>query len=152
MAYAIVPQGVAPANLKEIKVIQNWGRDMNNTQKVPSRISYSPAREGEKQWGKDMSTDAIVILHTKLELDEQPDKEDELDSLLYTLEGMKNLNFEDIQKAGPNPAFPVQNPEDIVTDYMAKVYERVNLTLDFLKNLRDTIPVDIVFSLPLVRT
>jgi hypothetical protein len=141
------------AKLEDIEIIRNFGRGkMSNTEKVPSTVSFSKALEGEEQWGFDIGEDATVMVHTKLELDEQLFIEDELDSILYNLEGMKDLSFDAVIKGGALPDYPVQSPEEIVEHYMLKVYDVVNQRLEQLDDaeMRHTIPVDIVFTVPLV--
>jgi hypothetical protein len=95
----VIPDGTA-AVLDDINVVMDWGPHMENQPKVPSVISYSPSSEAEeKQWGKDLSPDAEVMVNTKLELDVQDNLSDELDLIIRALDGMSNLNFDHVRKS-----------------------------------------------------
>jgi hypothetical protein len=124
---------------------------MNNTWKVPSVISYSPcSEEQEQQFGFSLSPDAVAMVNTKLELDVQDDKADELDLIIQALEGMDNLSFENVKAANGYPAYTWKAPEDIVTDYLTKVFPYVNKQLDENATLRKGLKVDIVVTVPVV--
>jgi hypothetical protein len=97
---------------------------MNNDVKIPSVISYSPRTESrERQFGADLSPDGIAFVHTKLELDVQDTRLGELDLILQVLDGMKDLNFNNIKAMRGLPAYTWKQPEDIVTDYLTKAFE-----------------------------
>ena len=73
------------------------GDEMSNSERIPSVISYSPASEmQERQWGSDLSSNAVAIVDTKLELELQ-DSSGELDLILKALDGMHNLDFQYIR-------------------------------------------------------
>lgn len=64
------------ASLKDIEIMKDWGPQMGNHDKIPSVISYSPSSHvGEQQWGASLSPDAVTMVHTKLELDVQGNKQ-----------------------------------------------------------------------------
>jgi hypothetical protein len=129
---------------------------MSNTRKVPSAYSYTPSTTGEEQWGGSWSSDATVMVHTKLELDEQARKSDELEIILHNLDGMDNLNFAHIEKTNGNPAFSPKKPDDIVKDYLDKIFRQVMKVLQTDERFqiedvdRRKMPVDIVFTMPVV--
>lgn len=129
---------------------------MSNLSEVPSVLSYSARSEAkEKQWGNDLSPDAVAMIHTKLELDVD-DVSEELDFILQALDGMKDLNFKDIIKPGGLPAYTDKSSEEIVTDYLEKIVERVleemlkSPRFNFSKELLDRISTDIVITIPTV--
>jgi len=69
---------------------------MANHERVPSVISYSPPSHAqEQQWGADLSPNAVAMVHTKLALD-IGDTSEELDLILDALDGMKNLQFQNV--------------------------------------------------------
>lgn len=148
----MVRQNEKQAKLEEIYVITDWGRDMSNTDKVPSAFSYTPATADEEQWGASMSTDATVMVHTKLELDVQDNKSDELDIILHNLDGMGNLDFAFIKDSKGKPSFSSKRPDDIIKDYLEKIFERVMRFLEqdlhIEESDRNRMPVDIVFTVP----
>ena len=125
---------------------------MGNHNKIPSVYSYSPASPaGEQQWGASLSPDAIAMVNTKLELDVQENKLDELELILQVLDGTGDLEFEHVKKSKGYPEYTWKNPEDIVTDYLTQVFRHLNKTLDhFGSSLRRQIPVDIVITVPVV--
>lgn len=135
--------------LSEIDVNGNWGLGQANHQKVPSVISYSdPSDSGEQQWGLSLSPDAIAMVHTKLELDFQT-VYGELDLILESLDGMKNLNFAHVKASGGDPPYTYKSAEQIVTDYLTKVFEfLLQAVKKMTKTLRDTIPTDIAVTIP----
>jgi hypothetical protein len=58
---------------------------MGNMMKVPSVISYSlKTDKNERQWGSDLSRNAIAMVHTKLQLDVDHTSS-ELDLILQAL-------------------------------------------------------------------
>jgi hypothetical protein len=149
VAYA-TPTGKR-SKLEEIDIVDHWGYGQDNEDKVPSVYSYSPASEKcEQQWGRSLSNNAIGMVNTKLEL-ELHLVPDELDMILHALDGMKNLHFQDIQAAGELPDFPWQGPEEIVTDYLDKVFSYLTRVVNqFSDELRVQIPVDVVITVPSV--
>jgi len=126
---------------------------MGNHKKVPSVISFSrPTRAKEQQWGSDLSKDAVAMIHTKLQLDLQ-DVAGELDLIVHALKGMKDLNFGQLKLMGPLPAYTPKSAEDIVKAYLTKVFEYLSEAIEgFSKELTAQIPVDIVVTVPTVRS
>lgn len=118
---------------------------------MPSVISYSEATEfAEQQWGARLSPDAIAMVHTKLELDYQ-DVPGELDLILESLDGMQNLNFELIKASGGEPSYTYKSAEQIVTDYLRKVFEYLlQSVIVMMEPLRNTMSTDIVVTIPTV--
>lgn len=139
------------ADLKKIQVLQEWTSKMSNQQKVRTMISYTKPLNGEAQWGTDVSDDATTMVNTKLELEPQDSRFDELDLTLALLKGTGNLSFENVRKAGPNPAYSCKTPTEIVTDYLTKVCEsaRKSSTIDQLVRTPNA-TVDIVVTVPVV--
>jgi hypothetical protein len=124
---------------------------MSNDVKIPSVISYSPRTESrERQFGADLSPDAIAFVHTKLELDVQDTRLEELDLILQVLDGMKDLNFNNIKAMKGLPAYTWKQPEDIVTDYLTKAFECFKNATEYMAEIRRTAPVDIVVTVPVV--
>jgi hypothetical protein len=124
---------------------------MDNIEKVPSVYSYTKPKAKEEQWGNDFSSDAVNMVQTKLELDAQQSKLDELDMILHNLDGMHNLHFDYVEKSGGYPEFTANKPDVVVEDYMKKIFARV---MEYLKDipevLRRSMPVDIVVTHPVV--
>jgi hypothetical protein len=136
------------AILDEIIAIDDWGSGMDNLEKIPSVISYSPAIGPE--WGASVSSKSIAMVHTKLQL-ELSDTSEELDFGLQALEGMHNLDFHHIRNAGPLPAYTWKGPEAIVGDYLTRMFESlVKVQRSFKAELRRQTPVDIVVTIPAV--
>jgi hypothetical protein len=124
---------------------------MPATDKVPSVISYSPCDPREySQWGHSLSPDAVIIRNTRRELDIQDTKSEELDLILKLLDDRNNLKFD----AHGYSAYRWKQPKDIITDYLMKVYAVVKDFLEFPTNesLRAKIPVDLVITVPTVRS
>lgn len=138
--------------LDEIEVADNWGLKMGNHHKIPSVYSYSPATaDGEQQWGLSLSPDAVTMVNTKLELDVQDNKLDELELLLQVLNGTRDLDIDNVKKSQGYPDYTWKNPQDIVTDYLTKVFKQVNHSLDQrIAAHRDSLSVDIVITVPVV--
>lgn len=134
------------ASLDEIQVITDWGRNMSNKDKVPSVYSYSPAPNGEQQWGESLSPKAVTMINTKLELDVQDNKSDELELILQVLDGMKNLHFDHVRACKGYPEYTWKNPEEIVTDYLTKIFQYVDKYVEKFRVLG--LPVDIVVTVP----
>jgi hypothetical protein len=134
--------------------MMDWGSGMLNQGKVPSVISYSrPSAAMEQQWGSDLSPNAVSMVHTKLELGLQ-DVMGELDMTLQVLDGMKDLSFADMMAANENnsrPAYSHKAPEDIVTDYLTKVFKRLDDAVDeFTDAFRRHTTTDLVVTIPTV--
>jgi hypothetical protein len=124
---------------------------MDNDPKIPSVISYSPSSGEEQQWGKSLSPDSVTMINTKLELDVQDNKTDELELILAVLEGMSNLNFQHVKASRGYPEYTWKNPEEIVTDYLTKIFQYLDKEVDkFSPQLRAQLPVDIVITVPVV--
>lgn len=149
VAYA-TPAG-KKASLTEIDVVQDWGDRMRNQDKVPSVISYSgKVEKSEQQWGSDLSRGAIAMVHTKLQLDVD-DTSTELDQILESLEGMQDLNFQYIKNTEGSPRYTRRGPEEIVADYLERVFEYlVTAVSKFTEEWRTQAPVDIVATIPAV--
>ena len=124
---------------------------MGNLDKVPSVISYSnPGPKQEQQWGRSLGPNAITMVHTKLELDVHNVLE-ELDLIIQSLDGMDNLNFMHIKTSGNSPAYTYKTPEEIVTDYMTKVFQHLEDDVaKFSMEFREQTPTDLVITVPTV--
>jgi hypothetical protein len=122
-----------------------------NNEKVPSEISYSPSDGASQQWGGSFSPGSLKLIWTKLEL-EQLNRSDELNLILGALEGTNNLDFRAIQQARGLPSYPAKDSVQIVTDYLIKARERLcgHLVTTFAPELLNTIPIDLVVSVPAV--
>jgi hypothetical protein len=144
------------ANLSEIKVVQNWGAQMRNLEKIPSVVSFtkkSPER-GERQFGADLSKDAIAMVHTKLQLG-VGSTSDELDHILEALDGIRNLSFQYVKKSEGLPKQTLLGPEEIVKEYLERVFHYIfeaesESLSNFAAELRSRTPVDIVVTIPAV--
>lgn len=141
--------------LSEITVIKEWGHGMENLDKVPSVISYTKCSADYQQWGKSISPDAITMVHKKLELGPHS-LQGELDLVVQVLEGMRNLNFEDIILANEDnmvPAYACKSPEEIVTDYLTKIFTYLDQSVDqFSEAFRRYTATDVVVTIPTVST
>ncbi|KIY02396.1 uncharacterized protein Z520_02534 [Fonsecaea multimorphosa CBS 102226] len=135
--------------LDEIDLIEDWGPNMGNHKKIPSVISFSPSTDAmEQQWGSDLSENAISIIHTKLELDLQ-DVDGELDLMIQALDGMDNFSFDHIKGAGALHAFSDKSAEQVVTEYLSRVFEHLESAIaNFSTSFRVRVPVDIVVTVP----
>jgi hypothetical protein len=124
---------------------------MGNHDKVPSVISYSlKGPNKEQQWGADLSPQAVAMVHTKLQLDVE-DAAAELDLILQMLDGIQNLSYRYITDSGGKPKYPRKGPEEIVADYLTKVFEfLLKAVAELTEDLRSRIPVDIVATIPAV--
>jgi hypothetical protein len=140
------------ARLDDVVIIDDWGtKQGSNHHKIPSVYSYSPASSArELQWGASVSPDAVTMVNTKLELDVQDNKQDELDLLLQVLDGVSNLDFEAVKKSRGYPEYSWKNPEEIVADYLKQVFQHLNQTLDIPPQLSANLQVDIVMTVPVV--
>lgn len=125
---------------------------MKNHSKIPSIISYSPrSAADEQQWGASISPDAVTMVNTKLELDVQDNKSDELNLILQVLDGMSDLNFDHVKDSRGSPDYTWKSPEDIVTDYLTHIFENLlNEVSYFGKERRDQMSVDVVVTIPVV--
>lgn len=151
LAFATVGSEQEHAVLKDITSLQNWTSKMNNRQKVPSVISYARTSEGEAQWGSDISKNAITMVNTKLELQPQETRFEELDLTFHALKNMGFLSFDHVQKSGPDPAYTSKEPRDIITDYLTRIsecYRRAG-KVGFLEKAITT-SVDVVVTVPVV--
>jgi hypothetical protein len=153
VAYATPKRNENIKSLDDITAVLNWGTDMDNHEKVPSVYSYSRKVGKEQNWGSSLAPDAVAMIHTKLELDVQS-VSDELDFILKTLEGTKNLNFDEgvIQAEESGRKYPDKSSEDIVTDYMTEVFKYLmqeNILLERLTVLKYA-STDIVVTVPTV--
>lgn len=129
---------------------------MNNHDKVPSVISYTKSKDGKhQQWGSSLSDDAVTMVHKKLELCPH-NLQGELDLVVQALENMQNLHFENIvlsTEDGLIPASACKSPEEVVTDYLTKVFAYLNRTVDtFEESFRRHTTTDLVVTVPTVRS
>lgn len=125
---------------------------MDNEVKIPSVISYSPCTDAnEQQFGASLSPDAVAMINTKLELEAQDTRLDELDLIIQVLEGTKNLDFEHVKRAHGYPGYTWKVPEDIVTDYLTKAFEHFERATEYLTEIKTNVPVDIIITVPVVR-
>lgn len=149
IAYAIHDN--SRPELSNIRSIKDWGDDMSNDVKIPSVISYTPStHKGEQQFGASLSPDAVAMVNTKLELEAQDTRLDELDLIIQVLEGTKDLNFEHVKRAQGYPDYTWKAPEDIVTDYLTKVFEHFERAMVDLTEIKKNVPVDIMVTVPVV--
>jgi hypothetical protein len=145
-----VPVDEKTTQLRDIKVLREWNNSYNE-EKVPSVYSYTKPKSKEEQWGNSLSEDAEIMVHTKLELDAQESKLDELDMILDNLDGMRDLRSEYVVSTLGNPDFTPKKPELVVLDYMKKIFERVWKYLgQYDQGLLLSLPVDIVITHPVV--
>ena len=133
-----------------VNVLQDWTPSMSNQDKVRSMYAYTAP--GEAQWGSDISDDAITFVNTKLELEPRETRLDELEATLHLVRGTKNLSFEHIRNAGPQPAFTANTPTQIITDYLTKIRECAcrEDNINVSKLVTTKTPVDIVITVPVV--
>jgi hypothetical protein len=140
------------ANLNDIQVVETWPAQMENSGKIPSVISYSPASRGELQWGSSISENAVTMVNTKLELDVQENKLDELDLILSTLDRVHDFDIEAVKKERGDPEYSPKTPEKIVIDYLTKVFEHLSVEFDdkYGSHLKSQLEVDVVVTVPVV--
>ncbi|KAK0125658.1 hypothetical protein ONS95_000339 [Cadophora gregata] len=145
---AIATPTGSSAYLDEIDVVQDWGPGMWNQQKIPSIISYSTGTERlERQWGADLSLQALAMVHTKLQLD-VTDTASELELISERLEGIHDLDYQYIPGSAGD-TYTRKGPEDIVQDYLARVVDYLLQTIpSFTGELRLRVPIDIVATIP----
>ena len=138
-------------DVKDIRVLRDWpGR--RGEQKVPSEISYSISQESKEQWGFDIASSSRIMSWTKLEFGEQ-DRPDELRLIAKALEGMRNVNLEQLHATQDTvPSYPTGDAVDIAADYLRKVREtaQAELRRNIGPHLFSTIPVDLVLTVPAV--
>ncbi|KAH7078168.1 hypothetical protein BKA63DRAFT_552283 [Paraphoma chrysanthemicola] len=148
VAYATPLGTICP--LSEITVIKDWGPDMKNHDKVPSVISYNPS-EDFQQWGSSLSLDAVTMVRKKLEICHHSLR-GELDLVVQVLEGMRNLNFDGLIRASKDRRLPIyacKSPEQIITDYLAKVFTYLDNTVaNFRESFRKHTKTDLVITIP----
>jgi hypothetical protein len=132
--------------------VLDWGKKMGNHNKIPSVYSYSPTSSGgEQQWGASLSPEAVTMVNTKLELDVQDNKLDELELIMQVLDETCNLEFDNVKKLRGYPEYTWKDPEEIVTDYLAKVFQYLNNSVEYMSShLRAKLAVDIVITVPVV--
>lgn len=75
---------------------------------------------------------------------------EELDMLLQVLKGTGFMSFKAIQAAEDNQVYTSRSPEEIVTDYLGKVFRCASRELNLRKLQVANIPVDIVLTVPVV--
>lgn len=130
-------------------LVENW--PSAGSQKVPSQISYSPAPNGEHQWGFDIAPGSLNITWTKLELDDQKVPE-ELSMILRALDAMKDFNPAVIEQEHGLPSYPALDPVDIAADYLRYVreYVRDHPPRQLPTALLSTLPIDLVVTVPAI--
>jgi hypothetical protein len=132
--------------------MRNFGNKMDSAEKIPSKISYSPCSgAAEEQFGADISPEGVTMVNTKLELDYQETKSEELDLIIQVLEGMNDLDFGHVKAAKGYPGYTWKGPEDVVTDYLEKVFYAFENATQHLEENKRTAPVDILITVPVVR-
>lgn len=130
----------------------DYGKNMNTAQKIPSIISFSPAPNRERQFGADLSPEAIIHKNMKLQLDVQPKRLDGLELTLEVLEGAGNLSIEHVQRSNQDPAYAHKPPTTIVTEYLTRVFECAWRLIDERYRYGTKKPlVDVVVTVPVVR-
>jgi hypothetical protein len=108
----------------DIVVMTNWGHGMDNNRAIPSVISYSrPDNWSVQQFGSDLSSDAVPMINTRLQLDLGSTMIGGLEALICSLDGMKNLSYAYVKRSSGVPSFTWKSAEEILTDFMRKVYE-----------------------------
>lgn len=91
------------------------------------------------------------MINTKLELDVQDNKTDELELILAVLEGMNNLDFSNVKASRGYPEYTWKSPEEVVTDFLTKVFQVVEKELNkFSAEILSRLPVDIVITVPVM--
>jgi len=145
-----VPVDEKTTQLRDIKVFREWSNSYNE-EKVPSAYSYTKPKFKEDEWGDSFSEDAEIMVHTKLELDAQESRVDELNMILDNLDGMRDLSSEYVVSQGGEPDYTPKKPELVVLDYMRKVFDRVWKYLSqYPKEMLSSVSVDIVITHPVV--
>jgi hypothetical protein len=137
-------------NREQLQVFKAWGVD---AEKVPSKISYSKASKGNKQWGYLINKDSLVMQWTKLEL-ETRSTTDELKTLQALMTGHPAIyNYtRDYNRHKHPPEHLCKSSEEIIRDYLRKVIKEWHESV--MKNSKfalDRVPVDIVITHPVVR-
>ncbi|KAK4504279.1 hypothetical protein PRZ48_005195 [Zasmidium cellare] len=126
----------------------DWTTRMSNLEKVPSVISYTRPRHGEAQWGTDISEGAVTMVNQKLELELQDSRLDELDLTLYVLKGADYLSFDHVREAGPDPEFTFNTPEEVVTDYLRRLFGCMRQSINEEQISRTDTAIDLVVTVP----
>lgn len=91
---------------------------MKTSSKIPSIYSYSPASSPlDQQWGASISDDAVTMVNTKMELDVQENRIDELELILQVLEGTCNLDFDNVKKSRGYPEYTWKDPVSSLCSY-----------------------------------
>ena len=137
-------------DVDQIRLVDVWP-PRKTSAKVPSEISYSSAPGRERQWGSDISQEAVKMVWTKMELDQQ-ERSEELRMILDALNGMNNLDLKAIERSRGIPDYPAMDPVDIVADYLSKVRAHLVQTLEatYGKEYLTIIPIDLVITVPAV--
>ena len=141
--------------LKSVKLFKEWPK--KSSQKVPSAISYSPTKNGCRQWGFDIDNESDVLQWTKLEL-EPKNISKELDILKNLMQGLELVQklHEGSSKGAPKQIS--KSSEDVVRDYLLYVMEHFydSMTSGQLSleghgaNTFKEVPVDVIFTHPSV--
>jgi hypothetical protein len=115
---------------------------------IPSVISFSKRLGGAENWGSDLSTGALAMINTKLELDLN-DISEELDLIQQALVGVDNLNFKYVREARVGREYNWRRPEDIVEKYLTKVFEHLLIQMQsFSDVVRRELRLDLVVTIP----
>lgn len=152
MACANSRQGVAfattdskVAQTKDIVPMGDFGEKMSNHPKVPSVISYSLSPNGEKQWGMDVADDSVTMVNTKMQLDIQDTRLDELETTLQILQGTGFLDFNHVKNIGTIAGYTWKSPVEVATDYLRRVCERICLALPHVISRAE---IELVITVP----
>lgn len=138
--------------LDDISVVRNWGTEAGHQDKIPSATAYSLSTQAiQKQWESNASPDVVTFVHTKLELEVQ-DTLSELEMTLQMLDGLQDLNFADSitgNHSDNRQTYAHKSPEDIVTDFLTRVYRRVTHVIEeFLAFSRGQNPISFIITVP----
>lgn len=149
IAYAF-PRSEYDADLSDIEVVRDWGPQVKFCSKIPSLISYTPAsNSSDLQWGASISEEALVVKDVKKGLDARSSSVDDVELTLQTTD-KGHLKVEKVTNPKAHPSL-LRTPEQIVADYLTKVFHYLENTFEFLgPHLRTTVQVDIVVTVPAV--
>src|SRR3954451_25475252 len=109
-------------SLESLNVYQNWPEQ--NSQKVPSVISYSSTKTGHMQWGHSIDDGSQVMRWTKLDLESRTTVREleVLRELMKGLELVEKLHAnENTASTNDVPRHITKDAGDVVRDYLTKV-------------------------------
>lgn len=152
--YGTTRTGVSWAVNSGRKVQRNWGPGQENEPKIRSAISYINPIKGEEQWGLTIDASRVAMVNTKLELEPQDTRFDELDLTLHALKGVAFLRTDHMISQGPSPEYSPKAPGEIITDYLRHVFKQTSAEMQTsggMKALAATrTPMDLVITMPVV--